>query len=357
MNTVNTFNNAKQKSSKIWIQLQDNPKNYRVITGDRPTGPLHIGHYFGTLMNRVYLQGLGVESFIVIADYQVLTDRNSDKKILDYVKEIVLDYLAVGLDPINSKTTIFTHSSVPELNQLLLPFLSLVSISELKRNPTIKDEIMAAELNSVNAAMIAYPVHQAADILFCNGNLVPVGKDQLPHLELARKIARRFNERYGMIFSEPNPLLSEFPMILGLDGKQKMSKSRKNAIFLNSTEDETVKLIKKAKTDDKHMITYDPENRPEVANLLRLLSLCSNNPSPEKIANEIGDRGSGYLKTLLIDNLNAYFLPFRKKRIELSRDPSFLFQILKKGNEIARQEAIKTLEKVKKKMKMHYLTI
>ncbi len=352
--SISTFNNTKNKSDSIWIDLKNNPKNYRAVTGDRPTGPLHIGHYFGTLKNRVFLQNLNIENYIVIADYQVLTDRNSNQETLNYIKEIILDYLAAGLDPINKKTVIFTHSSVPELNQLLLPFLSLVKMSELERNPTVKDEIKAANLNAINAAMMVYPVHQAADILFCNGNLVPVGRDQLPHLELSRKIAKRFNERYGTIFFEPNALLSEFPVILGLDGKQKMSKSRKNAISLNLTSDETANLIRKAKTDNECVITYDPCGRPEIANLLHLLTMCTGESS-EKIADRIGDRGSWYLKTNLIDGLNSYLEPFRKKRIELSKDTGFLFKILENGNEKARCLASETLKRVREKMKMLYL--
>ena len=241
-------------------------KKNRVLTGDRPTGALHIGHYFGTLANRVRLQNEGFETFVVIADYQVLTDRDSAGQIASNVREIILDYLAAGLDPFGENTVIFNHSAIPELNQLLLPFLTLVSVPELERNPTVKEEIKAAGLNIINGAMLIYPVHQAADILFCKGNLVPVGKDQLPHLELSRKIARRFNEKYKNIFPEPEALLTETPTVLGLDGSQKMSKSRNNAIFLSATQDETVKLIKSAKTDTQRQITYEPETQPEVAN-------------------------------------------------------------------------------------------
>ena len=272
-----TFLAAKVRSDAIWADLDDHAGKYRVLTGDRPTGALHIGHYFGTLANRVTLQNKGVDSFILVADYQVLTDRERATDPLETLKGVVLDYLAVGLDPFHQNTTIFCHSHIPELNQLMLPFLTLVSVQELQRNPTVKEELQVSQQDTMSASLLTYPVHQAADILFCKGQLVPVGKDQLPHLEMSRKIARRFNHRYGKkkrIFPIPTALLSEVPMIMGLDGHQKMSKSRGNAIDLRMTEKQTAKLIKSAKTDSERRITYDEVNRPEVANLLRLLALC-----------------------------------------------------------------------------------
>ena len=194
------------RSNKLEADLLQHPGNYRVLTGDRPTGRLHIGHLFGSLQNRVRLQRLGVQSYIVIADYQVLTDRDTYETIAENVRQITIDYLATGMNPQDGRTFIFPHSHVPELNQLLLPFLTLVSISELNRNPTVKEEIQAAGRQRINAGMYTYPVHQAADILFCKANVVPVGKDQLPHLELTRVISRRFNERYVSqppVFPEP----------------------------------------------------------------------------------------------------------------------------------------------------------
>ena len=154
----------------------------RVLTGDRPTGPLHLGHYFGSLQNRVRLQDAGAEVFVLVADYQVLTDRDTADRLGEHVLGLVLDYLAIGIDP--ARATIFAHSAVPALNQLLLPFLSLVSVPELSRNPTVKDEIAHSRQASVSGLMFTYPAHQAADILFCKANLVPVGQDQLPHLEV-----------------------------------------------------------------------------------------------------------------------------------------------------------------------------
>src|SRR5574344_2857451 len=272
-----TFEAALKKSAEIEADIQKNPKKYRVLTGDRPTGRLHIGHYFGSLQNRVKLQNLGVPTMILIADYQVLTDHDAYQEISQNTKQLVIDYLAAGIKP-GENVIIYPHSYAPEANQLMLPFLTLVSNAELSRNPTVKEEIASAGLSNVNAGMYTYPVHQACDILFCKGNVVPVGKDQLPHIELTRTIARRFNEKFSPqhpVFPEPQALLSRTPSILGLDGCQKMSKSRGNAIMLSATEDETAALIKKAKTDGDRNITYDPVNRPEVANLLMLISLCT----------------------------------------------------------------------------------
>ncbi|MDD2320065.1 MAG: tryptophan--tRNA ligase [Geobacteraceae bacterium] len=351
--TYGTYESTVERSRKLEEDLIKNPAKYRVLTGDRPTGRLHIGHLFGSLQNRVRLHNLGVHTFIVIADYQVLTDRDSFEAISDNIRHLTIDYLAAGIEP-DDRTFIFPHSHIPELNQLLLPFLTLVTMSELDRNPTVKEEIQAAGLKRINAGMYTYPVHQAADILFCKGNVVPVGKDQLPHLELTRVIARRFNERFAAnkpVFPEPQPLLSKSSLILGLDGSQKMSKSRNNAIMLCATEDETAALIKKAKTDADRVITYDPENRPEVSNLLMLTSL-STGKSPEAIAEEIGDGGGGVLKRVLTESLNEYLRPLRKKRAELEKNPDYIRQVLEKGISSARKIAIETLEEVLDVMNM-----
>jgi tryptophanyl-tRNA synthetase len=349
-----TFEAALERSRVLEKKLEANPEQYKILTGDRPTGRLHIGHYFGSLQNRVRLHRLGVPTYIVIADYQVLTDRDTFEAIAENVFQLTVDYLSAGIDPSDGKTFIFPHSHVPELNQLLLPFLTLVTNAELNRNPTVKEEIAASGMTSINAGMYTYPVHQAADILFCKGNVVPVGKDQLPHLELTRTIARRFNNRFAEnrpVFPEPEPLLSEAPLILGLDGGQKMSKSRNNAIMLSASEDETAKLIRRAKTDSERMITYDPENRPEVANLLLIASLTTGR-SPEEIAEDIGDGGAGQLKKLLTEAVNEYFRPLRERRKELEAQPDYIRQVLKDGIAAAREEAIATLEEVREVMNM-----
>ena len=345
------------RSKKIEEDLVKNPKKYRVLTGDRPTGHLHIGHYFGSLQNRVRLADMGVPTMILIADYQVLTDHDAFDKISQNTKQLVIDYLAAGIDPSKQDVIIYPHSYVPEANQLMIPFLTLVSNAELSRNPTVKEEIQAAGLTNVNAGMYTYPVHQAVDILFCKGNVVPAGKDQLPHIEMARTIASRFNKKFCTdtgkepVFPLPEVLLSKTPMILGLDGSQKMSKSRGNAIMLSATEDETAKLIKKAKTDQDRNITYDPVNRPEVANLLSLISLCTGE-EPESIAQRIGDGGGGMLKKVLTEAMNEKLRPLRQKRAQLEADPAYIRQVLLDGSAKAREIGIKTLEEVRERMNM-----
>jgi tryptophanyl-tRNA synthetase len=274
------------------------------------------------------------------------------------VRELVLDYLAVGIDPDSGRTHIFCHSHVPALNQLLVPFLTLVGMGELERNPTVKEEISAAGLTRVNAAMYTYPVHQAADILFCKGNVVPVGRDQLPHIELTRKIARRFNRRFCAekppVFPEPDGLLSAAPKILGLDGIQKMSKSRGNAIELRATADETAQLVKRATTDANRQITYDPEARPQVANLLLLIALCTGE-EPRAIAERIGDGGGGALKKLLTETLNETLRPLRERRVALEKDAETVVRrTLSAGSVAANRTGEATLREMRSAMNMDY---
>lgn len=346
---------AQETSAKIQAAIATKPEQFRMLTGDRPTGKLHIGHYFGSLMNRVTLQNAGVETTVLIADYQVIYDRDSVGNIQENVLNMVADYLATGIDP--ARTAIFTHSAVPALNQLLLPFLALVSESELHRNPTVKDEL-AASNRAMSGLMLTFPVHQAADILFGKANLVPVGKDQLPHIELARLIARRFDERYGRvnpeqpIFPQPQALLGKAMTLLGLDG-EKMSKSRGNTIELGMSADETAKRLKKAVTDSDRNITFDPENRPTVANLLTIAGLCTGE-DPAAIAARIGDGGGGALKALVTEALNEHLAPMRAKRAELLKDPGYLYGVLAEGNEKANAVADQTLSEVREAMHMIY---
>ena len=352
-----SYEAAVERSKKLEEDLIKNPKKYRVLTGDRPTGRLHIGHYFGSLQNRVRLANMGVPTMILIADYQVLTDHDAFDKISQNTKQLVIDYLAAGIDPSKQDVIIYPHSYVPEANQLMIPFLTLVSNAELSRNPTVKEEIQSAGLTNVNAGMYTYPVHQAVDILFCKGNVVPAGKDQLPHIEMTRTIASRFNKKFCTdvgkepVFPLPEVLLSKTPMIMGLDGSQKMSKSRNNTIMLSATEDETAKAIKKAKTDQERFITYDPVNRPEVANLLMLISLCTGE-APEAIAARIGDGGGGMLKNTLTEALNETLRPLRTKRAQLENDPEYIRQVLTTGAAKAREIAQQTLEEVRERMNM-----
>ena len=349
-----TYEAALATSRKIEEDIVKNPQKYRVLTGDRPTGRLHIGHYFGSLKNRVRLSKLGVPTMILIADYQVLTDHDAYQEISQNTKQLVIDYLAAGIEP-GENVMIYPHSYIPEANQLMVPFLTLVSNAELSRNPTVKEEIQAAGLKNVNAGMYTYPVHQAVDILYCKGNVVPVGKDQLPHLEMTRTIARRFNEKFCKgrepVFPMPQALLSKTPSIMGLDGCQKMSKSRGNAIMLSATEDETAELIKKAKTDGERLITYDPVNRPEVANLLSLISLCTQE-APEDVAARIGEGGGGMLKNELTVALNEELRPLRQKRAQLEKDPAYIRSVLLDGVKKAREIAEQTLSEVREVMNM-----
>ena len=327
------------RSEEIAAQIGEHPEYFRMLTGARPTGHLHLGHYFGTMQSWKQLQDANVDTWILVADYQVITDRDGVGPLRERVLSLVADALAVGVDP--ERSTIFTHSAVPALNQLMLPFLSLVTESELHRNPTVKAELEATDGRVMSGLMLTYPVHQAADILFCQANLVPVGKDQLPHLEQARLIAQRFDKRYGRadkkhpVFRRPEALLSEAPLLLGLDGA-KMSKSRGNTIEIRMSAD-----------------TYDPSERPEVSNLLMLASLC-NGRDPRQLAEEIGDGGAGKLKALVTEAINDYFAPIRQRREELAANEDYLLQVLHAGNDKANQVASETLDNVRKAMKMDY---
>ena len=347
---------AKTRSVELEEAIDQDPSRFRILTGDRPTGKLHLGHYFGTLKNRVELQNRGVGTWVLVADYQVITDRDAVGPLRERVLGLVADYLAVGIDP--KRSIIFNHSAVPALNQLLLPFLSLVTESELHRNPTVKSELDATNGRAMSGLLLTYPVHQAADILFCKANLVPVGQDQLPHLEQTRLIAQRFDRRYGRadkehpVFPRPDALLSKTPLLLGTDGN-KMSKSRGNTIELDMTADETARVLKKAKTDPDRVITYDPENRPEVSNLLMMASLATGE-DPHAIADRIGDGGGGTLKSVVTDALNEFLAPIRERREELAANEDYLLEVLHHGDEVANEQADRTLAEVRRAMDMVY---
>lgn len=338
-----------KRSKELETELLKHPEHYLMLTGDRPTGRLHLGHYFGTIKERVRLQNLGVTTNVIIADYQVITDRESTEHIADNVHHMIIDYLACGLDP--QKTTIFTHSSIPALNQLMLPFLSLVSEGELHRNPTVKAE-QEASGRILTGLLLTYPVHQACDILFCKANVVPVGKDQLPHIEQTRAIARKFNERYAPVFPEPDALLTDTPDLPGLDGR-KMSKSYGNAISLALNADETARLIKKSQTDSERSIFYDKERRPGVSALLSTAAICTGK-SVDEIAQEIGDKGSGALKVLVTEAVNEFLAPIRARRQELEKCPDYITQVLREGNEKTLVTAEKTLAEVQAALGMRY---
>lgn len=354
-NAADTLRSAEELSRQAWEGIQRDPTAYRVLTGERPTGALHVGHYFGSLQRRVELQSLGVPTWMLIADYQALTDRNATAAIAQSVREIVLDYLAVGLDVLDEGLA-FAHSTIPELNQLLLPFLSLVTVSEIDRNPTVKSEIEALGTGNVSGLMFNYPVHQAADILACRGTVVPGGRDQLPHIEITRKIARRFNRIYSPeepFFQEPTLLFGEVPLLLGVDGK-KMGKSANNAIFISDSEDTTAKLIKRAVTDGDRELTFDPIARPGVSNLL-LLAGCAAGRDPRSVAAEIGAGGSRALKEFAIEAVNDHFRDIRARRREFAQDPEIVSTVLRRGRDIVRAEASSTISTVHRKMRLEYL--
>ncbi|MCL1872440.1 MAG: tryptophan--tRNA ligase [Promicromonosporaceae bacterium] len=348
---------ARARSAALEQQILADPPRFRVLTGERPTGALHLGHLIATLASRVRLQAQGVEVFLVVADYQAITDRDASGDLPGVVRGVLLDYLAAGIDP--QATTIFTHSAVPALNQLLLPFLSLVTVAELERNPTVKAETAAAEARGrrgMSGLMFTYPAHQAADILFCHGNLVPVGQDQLPHLELTRTVARRFNARYSAgrpYFPEPDALIVPTPTILGDDGA-KMSKSAGNTLELRATEDETVRFVRRARTDSERHITYEPDRRPEVANLLTIGAHFAGT-TPEALAEEVGPAGAGRLKRVVTEALVEGLRPMRARRAEAAaHGPEYLDAILRRGNARANQIADRTLDEVRDLMGMRY---
>ncbi len=344
-----SFEASLKRSNEIKADLPRHPEKYRMLTGDRPTGRLHLGHYFGTIRERVRLQELGVSTMVLIADYQVITDRDTTANIQDNVYNMVMDYLACGIDP--AKTPIYTHSAVTACNQLMLPFLSLVTEAELQRNPTVKAE-MEASGHALTGLLLTYPVHQACDILFCKGNVVPVGKDQLPHIEVTRLIARRFNERYAHVFPEPEALLTDAIEIPGLDGR-KMSKSYGNAISLSMTPEETARLVKKSQTDSERTITFDREGRPGVSALLTTAALCTGR-TEEEIAGEIGDAGAGALKKYVTESVNGFLAPIRERRAQFENDLDYVRDVLHEGNRAANDIAERTLVEVREAMGMVY---
>lgn len=349
MPNENSYEVALQKSNAIREGLAKTPDKFTMLTGDRPTGRLHLGHYFGTLKGRVELQNMGAKTTVLIADYQVITDRDTTEHIQDNVYNMVMDYLACGIDP--DKTMIYAHSAVPAANQLMLPFLSLVSEAELARNPTVKAE-MEASGHELTGLLLTYPVHQACDILFCKGNVVPVGRDQLPHIELTRTIARRFNNRYGKVFPEVEALLSETPLLPGLDGR-KMSKSYGNAINISMTAEETAKRIKKSQTDSERMITFDPREPPR-----RVRSAFDGRhlhwPFRGRDCRRDWHGGSGQLKKYVTEAVNEYFAPIRERRQRYENDLDYVKDVLHEGNRRANEIAEQTLAEVQDAMGMVY---
>lgn len=329
----------------------------RILTGDRPTGKLHIGHYFGSLKNRVKMQNEGYDQYILIADVQALTDNfNNPEKVRKNVREVAMDYLSVGIDP--NKTTIYIQSMIPETAELTIYYSNLVTIARLQRNPTVKTEIaQKKELfgESVTYGFLGYPVSQAADITTFGGELVPVGEDQLPLIEQCREIVRKFNSIYGDILIEPEAVLSNEKRIKGLDGNEKMGKSLGNAIYLSDTEAEVNKKVMNAVTDPNR-IKKDDLGNPDICMVSYYHKLFSTEEECKAVCEECkkGLRGCVACKKQLAKNINKELEPIREKRRYYEEHPEIVDKILMEGTEKARKEAKKTMEKVKKAMRLDY---
>lgn len=329
-------------------------KEKRILTGDRPTGKLHLGHYVGSLKNRVELQD-EYDTFLIIADVQALTTNfDRPESLSEDVRQVARDYLAAGIDP--EKTTIFVQSMVPEIAELTVFFSMIVTVNQLRHNPTIKSEAEQYGYKEMSYGFLGYPVSQAADITFCRANLVPVGEDQIPHIEQTRKIVRKFNNMYGEVFPEPEALISDFPRLMGLDGKNKMSKSLNNAIFLSDSEEEVSKKVMTAKTDPARIHKDDP-GHPEVCTVFHYHEAFNSEESDE-IAEKCraGTIGCVACKRNLAKKLNLFLEPMRERRKKYLENPELVDEILKKGTEKARKEAAETMKKVRNVMKIDYFT-
>lgn len=332
-----------------------NEDKKRILTGDRPTGKMHIGHYFGSLKSRVKLQDEH-ETFIEVADVQALTDNfNNPEKVQKNVSQIVMDELAVGIDP--DKVTFFLQSMIPEIAELTVFYSNLVTIARLQRNPTVKTEI-AQKRNifgeSVTYGFLGYPVSQAADITAFEGTIIPVGEDQLPLIEQAREIVRKFNSIYGETLYEPQALLSKEKRIKGLDGNEKMGKSLGNAIYLSDPEEEINKKVMQAVTDPGRIKKDDPGN-PDICMVAYYHNLFSKD-EVKNICEECrkGKRGCVACKKQLIKNINKELEPIREKRRYFEERPNEVNDILMAGTNHAQKVAKETMKKVKQAMKLNY---
>ena len=333
-------------------------KKKRIVTGDRPTGRLHIGHYFGSLKNRVIMQETGeYEPYILVADVQALTDNfNNPEKVRKNVREIVMDYLSVGINP--DKTTIYIQSMIPEVAELTVFYSNLVTIARLERNPTVKTEIAQKRDifgESVTYGFLGYPVSQAADITALEGTVIPVGEDQLPLIEQCREIVRKFNSIYGDVLVEPEAVLSKEKRIKGLDGNEKMGKSLGNAIYLSDSVEEVNKKVMSAVTDPNR-IKKDDLGNPDICMVSYYHKLFSTEEECKTVCEECraGKRGCVACKKQLAKNSNATLDPIREKRKYYEERPELVDEILIKGTEKARNTAKEIMKKVKKAMKLDY---
>ncbi len=330
--------------------------NKRILTGDRPTGRMHIGHYFGSLKNRVKMQD-EYETFIEIADVQALTDNfNNPEKVRNNIRQIALDYLSVGIDP--EKSTIFIQSMIPEIAELTVFYSNLVTIARLERNPTVKTEIaQKRDLfgESVTYGFLGYPVSQAADITAFKGEIVPAGEDQEPLIEQCREIVRKFNSIYGEILKEPQIALSKQKRIKGLDGNEKMGKSLGNAIYLSDTPEEITKKVMNAVTDPGR-IKKDDLGNPDICMVAYYHNLFTKEEDCKAVCEECkaGKRGCVACKKQLAQNIIDKLEPIREKRKYYEERLELVDKILIEGTNKAREVAKETMKEVKQAMKLDY---
>ena len=328
-----------------------------MLTGDRPTGRLHIGHYLGSLINRVKMQDEYDECYILVADVQALTDNfNNPEKVRKNVREVVMDYLSVGIDP--NKATIYLQSMIPEVAELTVYYSNLVTIARLERNPTVKTEIaQKREIfgESVTYGFLGYPVSQAADITAFDATVIPTGEDQEPLIEQCREIVRKFNSIYGEVLREPKVVLSENKRIKGLDGNEKMGKSLGNAIYLSYSEEEITKKVMSAVTDPNR-IRKDDKGNPDVCMVAYYHNLFTDKAGCEKICAECkaGQRGCVACKKQLAQSINNRLNTIIEKRAYYEAHPDEVDRILIEGTKKARAKAQETMKKVKNAMKLDY---
>ena len=330
-----------------------------ILTGIRPTGNLHLGHYFGAVKNWVNLQ-YDYNTFIEIADVQALTDNfENPSKVKENVEELVIDLLSCGIDPKN--THIFLQSSITEIAELTVFYSNLVTMARLYRNPTVKSEILQKKAlfgndgESVTYGFVGYPVSQAADITALNGDLVPVGEDQLPLIEQCREIVRKFNKIYGETLKEPDAYLSKSSRIKGLDGNEKMGKSLGNAFYLKDNDEVIAKKIMSAVTDKNKIKKDDPAN-PDVC-MVYYYHKIINSDNLDTICNECktGSRGCVQCKKELINNMTEFLKGYREKRSYYENNREEVKKILQEGTIAAKKQAEETMKKVRSSMKLDYL--
>jgi len=326
-----------------------------LLTGDRPTGKIHVGHYVGSLQGRVKMQD-EYDSYIMVADVQALTDNyDNPQKVRDNVWEVVVGNLVSGVDP--KKVTYFIQSQIPEIAELTVFFSNMVTVSELQRNPTVKTEIAQKgnlfKDGNVTFGFLGYPVSQTADIAFLKAEIIPVGEDQMPVLEQGNRILRKFNKYYGKIFPEIKGIVGDIPRLAGLDGK-KMSKSLGNAIYLSDSAEEVARKIKKAKTDSENKLYYDKEKKPEISTLMEYYKIATG-----KSLKEIEEEFKGMVyysefKEKLTKELNKFLDVFRERRKKYEENPQLIWDILEEGRKKVRKRAMEVMKEVRKAMKIDY---